>query len=99
VDSVYGMYEPMPSVSQHVGESSHYKVDWIHVYTKIESDTSNQKLSCSCNYKETEPDAAQEIVDSSNSFEGNIDVFVSSRMPWLYSSSPSININDVFPLL
>ena len=81
VDSVSSMYEPMPSVSQHASESSHYKVDWIHVYTQIESDTSKQKLSCSCNYKEIKLDTAQEIVDSSNSFEGSIDVFASSAMP------------------
>lgn len=27
VDNVSSMYEPMPSVSQHASESSHYKVD------------------------------------------------------------------------
>lgn len=51
VDNVCSMYEPMPSVSQHAGESSHLKVDGIHVYTQIESDNSKQKLSCPCNYK------------------------------------------------
>lgn len=41
VDSISSMYEPMPSVSQHAGESSHYKVDWIHVYTQIELQSRN----------------------------------------------------------